>query len=220
MRIDLIDDASNLTYVAAYLVKDILWLRILSIAGSLIVLPYFLLQPEPLWTPVFWSFVFISINLTRAWQIFLDRRPVKLTAEEEALYNQGFSSLSSRQFGKLTAVGTWLDLEVDQRLQSDDKLSPMITLIADGKLELSRKGKLLDSLGAGDFHGISSLYEESHALLPELLDARISAAARVLQWNAGELKQLTQSDPELDHALGKLIASSLASKVDVYLRKM
>jgi hypothetical protein len=46
MRIDLFDDASNLTYVAAYLVKDLLWLRILSIVGSLIVLPYFLLQPE------------------------------------------------------------------------------------------------------------------------------------------------------------------------------
>jgi len=46
MRIDLFDGASNLAYVAAYLVKDILWLRILSIVGSLIVLPYFLLQPE------------------------------------------------------------------------------------------------------------------------------------------------------------------------------
>ena len=96
MRIDLFDDASNLAYVAAYLVKDIFWLRILSIGGSLMVIPYFLLQPEPLWTPLFWAFVFIVINAFRTWQIFRERQSAELTSDEEALYNQGFSRLSSQ----------------------------------------------------------------------------------------------------------------------------
>jgi hypothetical protein len=51
MQLEAFDDAANFVFVAAYLVKDILWLRILSIVGSLVVLPYYLLQPEPLWTP-------------------------------------------------------------------------------------------------------------------------------------------------------------------------
>ena len=39
MQLEAFDDAGNFVFVAAYLVKDILWLRLLSIAGSLVVLP-------------------------------------------------------------------------------------------------------------------------------------------------------------------------------------
>ena len=213
MQLDVFDDAGNFVFVAAYLVKDILWLRLLSIIGSLVVLPYYLLQSEPLWTPVFWAFVFVSINLFRAGPIFLGRRPAKLTADETALYSQAFSNLSTQQFRKLSAAGKWQDIEAGQQLQTDGDPATMVTAIASGKLEVSRNDKLLGGFGPGDLLGISCLLEDSRNAFHELLDTRVSEPARVLQWDAGDLKKMMQANPEFDSVLSKLAASSLATKL-------
>ena len=218
MQLEAFDDAGNFVFVAAYLVKDILWLRLLSIAGSLVVLPYYLLQPEPLWTPVFWAFVFVSINLFRAGQIFRERRPVHLTPDEEALYNQAFNSLSPQQFVKLSAAGEWRDLEVGQTVHSRGDDATRVTALASGTLEVSRNGKLLGSFGAGDLLGISCLLEDSQDAFHELLDTTVAAPARVLQWDAKELKRLTQADPVFDSVLSKLAASSLAAKLIKFMQ--
>ena len=213
MQLEAFDDAGNFVFVAAYLVKDILWLRLLSIIGSLVVLPYYLFQPEPLWTPVFWAFVFVSINLFRAGQIFLGRRPAKLTEDETALYNQAFSNLSTQQFRKLSAAGTWKDLEAGQQLQTDGDPATLVTALASGTLDVSRNDKLLGSFGPGDLLGISCLLEDSRNAFHELMDTKVSAPARVLQWDAGDLKKMMQANPEFDSVLSKLAASSLATKL-------
>jgi CRP-like cAMP-binding protein len=44
--------AANILLLVAYSVRDILWLRLFAVAASLIALPYFILQPEPLWEPI------------------------------------------------------------------------------------------------------------------------------------------------------------------------
>ncbi len=66
MNLNVLDDLANLVFVSAYWVQDILRLRLLAIVGSLVVIPYYLLQTEPLWTPMMWSCVFISIHTIRA----------------------------------------------------------------------------------------------------------------------------------------------------------
>jgi hypothetical protein len=40
MHLNVIDDLANLIFVGAYWVKDILWLRLMAIVGSLVVIPY------------------------------------------------------------------------------------------------------------------------------------------------------------------------------------
>ncbi len=51
MHLNVLVDLSNLIFIGAYLVKDILWLRLLAVVGSLVIIPYYLLQTEPLWNP-------------------------------------------------------------------------------------------------------------------------------------------------------------------------
>ena len=53
--------AANILLLVAYSVRDILWLRLFAVAASLISLPYFILQPEPLWEPIIWSSVFAGL---------------------------------------------------------------------------------------------------------------------------------------------------------------
>ncbi len=66
MHLNVLDNLANLIFVSAYWVKDILRLRLLAIVGSLVVIPYYLLQKDPLWTPMIWSCVFISIHAVAA----------------------------------------------------------------------------------------------------------------------------------------------------------
>ena len=102
-------------------------------------------------------------------------------------------------------------------LQSGRDPGPMVTAVASGKLEVSRNGKLLGSFGPGDLLG-ACLFEDFRESLQELLDSRVVAPARVLQWDAGKLKQLTQSDPELEFVLDKLAGSALVAKLIIYLQ--
>jgi hypothetical protein len=44
--INVLDDLVNLIFLGAYWVKDILWLRLLAMVGSLASIPYYLLQTE------------------------------------------------------------------------------------------------------------------------------------------------------------------------------
>jgi Popeye protein conserved region len=90
--------AANVLLVVAYSVRDILWLRLFAVGASFISIPYFVLQPTTLWAPLSWSVVFAAINLLQSWRLFIERRPVKLTPDEEdirRLVIPGFSSAES-----------------------------------------------------------------------------------------------------------------------------
>ncbi len=104
MYLNVLVDLANLIFLSAYLVKDILRLRLLAIVASLVSISYYLLRTEPLWTPAIWSCVFISIHAARAWGIVKERRPVAFTKDEQLLYDRTFSALSPQEFKRLLAI--------------------------------------------------------------------------------------------------------------------
>lgn len=209
MNLTFLDDLANLLFISAYLVKDILWLRLLSIVGSLTVLPYYLLRPEPLTTPAMWSCVFIGINATRAWGIVRERRPVPFSADEQLLYDRTFSTLSPAQFKRLLAIGTWRDLEPGYVLHATGDPPGAITAIVRGELEERRHGRVLGHAGAGDLAGLVSLLGGS----VELYDATVTRPARVLCWDVVELRERTGHDAALTAALRKIAGAAVAQKL-------
>jgi hypothetical protein len=48
---------SNLVFLLAFSVRDVLKLRILSVTSYGLILPYYFFQPEPLWPPIFWGWL-------------------------------------------------------------------------------------------------------------------------------------------------------------------
>jgi hypothetical protein len=63
--------AGNVLLLAAYSVRDILWLRLFAVAAALITIPFFVLQPTPLWAPLVWSVVFAAINLFQSLRLLV-----------------------------------------------------------------------------------------------------------------------------------------------------
>lgn len=97
---------ANVLLLIAYSVRDVLWLRLFAVAASLIAIPFYVLQPGVLWAPLAWSVVFAAINLFQSWLLFMERRQVKLTAEEEEIRRLAFEGLPSRKVLQVLSIGS------------------------------------------------------------------------------------------------------------------
>src|SRR6185503_20046938 len=129
INIDYFIHAANILLLAAYSVRDILWLRLLAVASSLAALPYFLLQPTPLWAACGWSVLFTAINLFQTWRLLLERRPVKLTPEEEEVRRLAFPDLLPRKVLQLLSIGSWGTAAPGERLIEHGKQVDSMSLI-------------------------------------------------------------------------------------------
>jgi hypothetical protein len=209
MHLNVIDHLANLIFLGAYWVKDILWLRLLSILGSLVVIPFYLLRPEPLWPPIMWSCVFISVHALRAWGIVKERRPVAFTGDEQLLYEKTFSTLSPQQFKRLLAIGEWQDLERGHVLHYTGDPPDSLEAVVRGELEARRHGRMLGHARPGDLVGLASVLRSS----PELYDATVTQPARVMRWRRADLQKFAGADESLTSALRKIAGAALAEKL-------
>ena len=99
--------AANVLLLVAYSVRDILWLRLFAMGASVISIPYFLLQPTVLRAPLVWTVVFAGINLLQSWRLFIERRPVQLSPEEEEVRRLVFGDLPHRKVLQVLSIGSW-----------------------------------------------------------------------------------------------------------------
>ena len=68
----------------SFLVKDILYLRLISILASLFSVFYnFYIPVEPMWLPIGWNFVFIAVNLYHIAIIIYEKRPVQMSPKHK-----------------------------------------------------------------------------------------------------------------------------------------
>jgi hypothetical protein len=100
---------SNIVFLVAFSVRDVLWLRSLAIVGEGLTLPYYYFQGEKLWPPIVWGAAFMLVNAVRVVSTALERRPVVLSDKEEQLYGVAFGSIDKREFLKLVSLARWVD---------------------------------------------------------------------------------------------------------------
>ena len=68
----------------SFLVKDIFWLRLLSIAASLFSVFYnYTIPVNPMWLAINWNFIFILVNLYHFVVILYEKREVKMVDKDE-----------------------------------------------------------------------------------------------------------------------------------------
>src|SRR5262245_35647046 len=111
-QIDLLIHAANVLYLFAFMVRDILWLRILAVVAAACLIPYFYLRPEPLMTAIYWNLVFTALNVYWICRLLLERLPVKLSADEQRLCELVFRTMTPREMIKLLKMATWENAEV------------------------------------------------------------------------------------------------------------
>jgi Popeye protein conserved region len=200
--------AANILLVVAYSVRDILWLRLFAVAASLITIPYFVLQPTMLWAPLCWSVVFAAINSVQSGRLIMERRPVKLTPDEEEIRKLAFRDLRPRKVLEVLSIGSWTTLDVGERLIETGKLPDTVSLIVRGKVRVTNDGRV-GELVAGDFVG--------SALILSGIPANVNAIAvepgRAMRWEVGALERYLAANPETRTVMLKQVARDLAGKM-------
>jgi len=73
---------ANVLYLFSYIMRDILWLRVLTVAAACFLIPYFYFRPDPLLPAIYWNLVFTSLNVFWICRLLLERRPVKLSDDK------------------------------------------------------------------------------------------------------------------------------------------
>jgi Cyclic nucleotide-binding domain len=209
MSANLFIHAANVLLLIAYSVKDILWLRLFAVASALIAIPYFVLQPTPQWAPIVWSVLFAGINSFQSWRLYLERRPVKLTAEEEEVRRLAFPDLPLRKVLELLSIGSWSTAEPGERMIESGKRADAMSLIVRGKVEVTKEGTVLTELQAGDFVGSALLLSGTVSDV----DAVAVEPVRNVKWIAGTLERYLDANPDTRTALQRHLSRDLAGKV-------
>jgi CRP-like cAMP-binding protein len=203
--------AANVLLLLAYSVRDILWLRLFALASSLIAIPYFVFQPTPLWAPMGWSALFAAVNLFQSWRLFLERRPVKLTPEEEDVRQLVFGDLPPRKVLQVLSIGSWTNAETGERLIEHGKCAEAISLVVRGKVRVTRDERVLGDLVAGNIVGSALLLSG----VPADVDAVAVEPVRAVRWEVGTLERYLTANPETRNIMQQHLARDLAGKMDL-----
>lgn len=208
--IDYLVHFSNVLLLVAYSVRDILWLRWFAVAAALTNMPYFLLQPTVLWPPILWALVFTAINLYQITRIYLERRPVVLSADEQQLYDLGFRSLRPREFLSLILVGEWREATAGEKILAEGEPVSRLCVPIRGSAEVRKGGKPVGTLEPGHIVGTALALTGS----PSPVEARFTGSARYMSWPVASLRTFIDKRPDLRVALQGMVSRDLAGKLE------
>ena len=62
-RFDLLVHAANVLYLLAFMVRDIVLLRVLTVIAIVCLIPYYYSRPEPMMVAIYWNLGFLALNL-------------------------------------------------------------------------------------------------------------------------------------------------------------
>jgi CRP-like cAMP-binding protein len=207
---DLLVHFSNILLLVSYSVRDILWLRWFAVAAALTNIPYFLIQGTILWPPVLWAMVFTAINLFQIARIYLERRPVVLSRDEQTLYDLSFKTLRPREFVSLLLAGEWKEAAPGDQLLTAGERADSICIPISGSVEVQRQGRRLADLKPGDLIGtVLALTGDASQV-----DARFSGPGRYMSWPLQSLREFLDKRPDLRVMLQGLVNRDLARKLE------
>lgn len=202
--------AGNILLLVAYSVRDILWLRLFAVAAALITIPFFVLQPTPLWEPIIWSAIFATINLVQSSRLFIERRPVKLSADEEEVRRLAFAALPPRKVLQVLSIGSWITAEATERFIESGKRVEAVWLVIRGKVQVTSGARILGELGPGHLVGSALLLSG----VPANIDASAAEPVRAVRWEAEPLQKYLAANPEVRVIVQQFLARDLAGKLE------
>jgi hypothetical protein len=208
--IDYLVHFSNILMLAAYSVRDILWLRWFAVAAALTNIPYFLLQGTVLWPPVLWALVFTAINLYQIARLYLERRPVVLSQDEQRLYDLGFRSLRPREFVSLSLVGEWKNAEPGERVLTEGEPVSSLCIPITGSADVRKEGERIGALQPGHIIGTALALTGE----PSPVEVTFTEPARYMRWSLPSLRRFMDARPELRVTLQGLVSRDLAGKLE------
>lgn len=201
---------ANVLYLVSYSVRDILWLRVLTVVAITLMMPYYYCcHGAPDYEPIAWNSVFLLINLVQILLLVLERRPVFLGEEELHLYRTIFRLLKPREFAKLLSIAEWKKAPVGVELLQQGQPVPALMLISTGRGAVELDGRFVADVTAGQFVGEMGFLTEQPA------SARVvtGAVTDYLAWPAEKLRQMLAMNPGLHVKVQSILGGDMVAKL-------
>ena len=192
----------------SFLVKDILYLRFVSILASLFSVFYnWVIPVEPMWIPIGWNFVFVALNLYHIAVIVYEKRPVQMSPKHRELYETMFKDLTPVEFLKITKLADWEHFKSGEVIIQERHAVETLNLIYNGTVNVKVGGKKVAELKDGQFVGEMSFLTEK----PATATCVVKHDAELLVWRQREFKELLKRNPSLYYSIQSLLSTQLVN---------
>lgn len=201
--------ASILTMVA-YLLRDILWLRFLTILSCFAGIVFnYVVPATPLWTVIWWNVLFAIINVVQIGIIIRERTGIDFTEEEKELHETLFKNFAPFEFMKLMRIAHWRQVAPGDIVTVEGQTLDEVMMIYNGRLSVERGGKAFAELLDGNFIGEVSFISGGAATAT----VRAVEPTRYLAWSKKEIDGLLNRNPTMRLAMQALLSSDLSRKL-------
>lgn len=204
--LEILINTANVLYLFSYMVRDILWLRTLTVIAALCLMPYFYFQSVPLMTPIYWNIGFTILNIFWIVLLLLERRPIRLSPKEERLCELVFRTMTPREMMRILELATWKMANVDECFVDHGSKLDELIVIYSGKACVRINGEAVAEILPGQFIGSINYITEETA--PADIVALESTC--YVTWPKAKLKSFMGKNTELHTALQKTLAIDLA----------
>ena len=207
---DTIGHLSFLTAALSLCMKDIIFLRIISIISGLIGIVYnYYVTSNPLWVPIFWLSVFVLINIYMITRIYLENRTSNLSLQDIEIWKRNFLGLTLGEYKAVKKISTLKFYEMDEVLIHTGQENNFLYFINSGNFKVEKNNKKVNVLSQGDLVGEISFITNS---LPNAdVIAREKSSCIVIEKD--ELKSLMLKNPMLHISITSLFNIGLSKKL-------
>ena len=204
-------NTANIIFLVAFLAKKIVWLRLLTITGNILIVPYYLYYIEPpLWNTIVWVCIYTAINLVMLFIIYLESRPIKLSDLEQKIYNMTFKSIEPRVFKKLIDHGSLEELQPEVNLVTRDSELDSLMYVVEGEAEVVLKHGEHLIIPTGGFIGEQSFITGGKTSADVTTGKE---AAKIIRWNSEALRKHLAGKEVLKDNLDLIFTADLIHKL-------
>jgi hypothetical protein len=206
-----------LLFLTAYILRDILWLRLVTALAYVLfsVLAVYrggmaVIELLP------WYVAFVTINALQVGRLAHERWLVRLAEEERALWESAFHALDPVVFKRFVRLGEWRTLSDGFVLATEGRRGLRFYLVAEGRVEVTLRGRVVARLGPGQFVGEIGFIAHRRATATAV--ARTDADGRrprCVVWNVPKLREQMEKDPDLRSLVYAAVGSDLAHKIAI-----
>jgi len=204
-------NTANIIFLLAFMAKKIVWLRLLTITGMMVSIPYYIYFHEaPMWNNIFWICTYALINFAMLFIIYLESRPIELSDLEQNIYNMTFKSLEPRVFKKLIDHGSLEEFHPEVVLVTRDSELDSLMYVVEGEAEVVLKHGEQLIIPTGGFIG-----EQSY-ITGEKTSADVKTgkeAAKIIRWNSEALRTHLAGKEILKDNLDLIFTADLIHKL-------
>ena len=192
----------------SFLVKDILYLRLVSVLASLFSVFYnYTIPIEPMWLAINWNIVFIVVNIYHIAVLIYEKRPVQMSPKYKELYETMFKDMTPVEFLKITKIADWIHFKEGEVITQQKHTVDTLNLIYNGTVNVTVDGSTVAQLKDGQFVGEMSFLTEK----PATATCVVKHDTELLVWPQKEFKDLLKRNPSLYFTIQSLLSAQVSS---------